>query len=163
MNLNIIFTASCLYDGENKIKENNLQLSFAENNFESNGNRRGVFKSIIHEEFAWKETDYNENDIALLTVPTKVQFSKTISPVCLPDSVMATTATIIGYDSTNGSLFHSIIPIASDQECFLSDLVFFDDYLHSKNFCAGKNGESKNSCSDYLGKFALLENIYFNY
>lgn len=115
------------------------------------GFRSGVFKSIIHQNY---DHYVRENDIALLVLENQIKYSTTVLPICLPaqDNALDNFGVIVGFGSTevdvDGSLLlmEAEIPIAPREDCFESDIEFFERFLDEDKFCAGREDELKNVC-----------------
>lgn len=147
-----LFEAHCVTEKGKKLTEHTLQVGLGETEMMVDaGFRSGVFKSIVHRDY---DHYVRENDIALLVLENQIKYSTRVLPICLPTKgvVLDGVGVVVGFGSTevdiDGSLMlrEAEVPIATNTDCFESDVEFFEQFLDADKFCAGQENELKNIC-----------------
>ncbi|XP_046643309.1 chymotrypsin-1-like [Daphnia pulicaria] len=124
---------------------------------------KNVKKIKIHEEYGFDDDGNPHNDIAILTLSSPVEYTDTISPICLvpnclnDESGQAVIAMGWG-DTTDGGkdsdyLRHAELSTVSDAKCRRGHGRFFDG---EHMFCAFKEGQD--TCQNDSGGPLVIEN-----
>lgn len=155
---NVVLTAAhCVTNGEENLSENIMKIRIEQAELLSSSSHQfNVFKSNVHENYNHQSF---ENDIALLMLETKIEFSTRVQAICLPHMKLPNQgfATVVGFGSTDKSTRHSnvlrevVIPIVGHEVCLDSDLDFFSRHLFETNFCAGQVGVQQGVCQGDSG------------
>ncbi|XP_047532122.1 transmembrane protease serine 9-like [Vanessa atalanta] len=116
--------------------------------------KRSISKTVIHEDFTTTAVR-DENDIAIATINKPVKFSKTIIPICLPDSgqdFSERVGTVVGWGrlgvdkSSSKVLMKASLRILNDEDCMNSKL---STHLKPTMMCASSKG--KDGCQGDSG------------
>ncbi|CAH0715095.1 unnamed protein product, partial [Brenthis ino] len=133
---------------------------------------REVYDVIVHEEYTHKML---KNDIALLKLKTRIEFSTYIQPACLwfdkaaemlpANEKIIGTVTGWGFDQTDTlstTLTETAMPIVPDLDCIMTNHVLYAPFLKGKKrFCAGfHNGTS--ACNGDSGGGFMVYIPYVN-
>jgi secreted trypsin-like serine protease len=155
----VLTAAHCVTKEEEKISENIIKVRIEQGELLSSSSVQfNVFKSKVHENYNHQTF---ENDIALLMLESKIQFTTRVQAICLPQVEIMNQGmgTAVGFGSTDKTTDHSNvlreveIPIVGHEVCIDSDSDFFSKHLFSTNFCAGQIGVSKGVCRGDSGSF----------
>lgn len=128
-----------------------------------------VERAILHPSYTRKTF---ANDIGLLKMNGKVQYTKYIQPICLWDelpnqSVYSQTGYVIGWGYTETGnvpaevLREAQMPVVEAAECLDSNRQVFGEFLSTTNYCAGyRNGTSVCSGDSGSGMFINLNGLW---
>jgi secreted trypsin-like serine protease len=160
---NIVITAAhCVTRESERISENIMKIRIEQGELLSSSSHQfNVFKSSVHEKYNHQTF---ENDIALLLLESKIEFTTRVQAICLPQVEIPNQGigTVVGFGSTDKSTDHSNvlreaeIPIVSHEVCLDSDPSFFSKHLFLTNFCAGKIGVQKGVCQGDSGGCLIM-------
>lgn len=150
---NVVLTAAhCVTNGEETLSENILKIRIEQAELLSSSSHQfNIYKSNVHEKY---DHQTFENDIAMLMLESKIEFTTKVQAICLPQLELPNEgiAIVVGFGSTEKSTDHSNvlreveIPIVGHEVCLDSDGDFFSRHLFNTNFCAGQVGVQKGVC-----------------
>lgn len=115
--------------------------------FYNNSKEYQIFEVIIHFNY---DSDYLENDIAILKLKTLIEYSEYILPICLIDNdeLKDEVGIVAGWGKNEINediryLLEATMPLVDSQDCRRSYRNFFSNFLNELKFCAGyRNGTS---------------------
>ncbi|XP_071945875.1 trypsin-like [Antedon mediterranea] len=158
----VVTAGHCIGTKKPKVENYEVVLGAHERDaIDSNQKSYGVSNVFLHENYNDRTLD---NDIALLKLDSTVQFTKYISPVCLPDKDLQSykaECVVTGWGDTETSseiktLQQVSVPIIDTATC--NQLLWYGGDITDNMFCAGFADGGMDSCQgDSGGPFVCLD------
>ncbi|XP_037025151.1 uncharacterized protein LOC119066670 [Bradysia coprophila] len=169
LNSNAIVTAAhCVHENGQPIVPSRVLIQLGRNNLKVSGPNSQefeAFKIIPHPNYNISNL---RNDIAIISLATKVTFNDYVQPICLWSAnkidlseVVGKPGTVVGFGVTKTdkiayTLQQAVMPVVSIATCLGSDNAFYGQFLSDFAFCAGsRNGTT--ACNGDSGGGIVFE------